>query len=82
MIAALPEPFQAPVEQIIDSVVPDFVPEAWTNQVLPQAPAFVPPTFDAAPAQLDIVDAAAAAATDAGVPTDLVGLATSFLGAR
>lgn len=82
VIAALPEPFQAPVEQIIDSVVPDFVPEAWTNQVLPQAPAFVPPTFDAAPAQLDIVDAAAAAATDAGVPTDLVGLATSFLGAR
>lgn len=82
VITALPEAFQAPAQQLVNDIVPDFVPQAWTDEVLPQAPAFVPPTFDAAPAQLDIVDAAADAATNAGVPADLVGLATSFLGAH
>lgn len=72
VIDSLPVELQAPVQQFVENVIPDTVPQAWTDEVLPQAPNTVP-TFDAsAPAPADIVDTVADAAVNAGVPTDLV----------
>lgn len=93
VIEALPAEWQAPAAALVEQFttpapapIPDYVPEAWVEETLPQAPAYVPPSFDAAPAQVDIVDMAADAAAGAGVPQDLVtqgtALVNGFLGVR
>lgn len=98
VIESLPQEWQAPATEFMEQI-PDFVPQPWIEQVLPQAPAYVAPTFEAPVAQApayqpepapmpvvapvmptpdQVIDQAATAAVQAGIPADLVNQGVAF----
>lgn len=98
VITSLPKEWQAPATEFVEQI-PNFVPQEWVQQVLPQAPTYVAPTFEmpvaqapayqpepapmpivapALPTPDQIIDQTAAAATQAGIPQNLVDQGVAF----
>lgn len=50
VITSLPKEWQAPATEFVEQI-PNFVPQEWVQQVLPQAPTYVAPTFEMPVAQ-------------------------------